>query len=280
MEAYTAFYETAKKWMIHDYWTPGFKAEVFLDTLISEFAAVLVSQALGSRFTQLAKEVPIPRENDRSARNEKVDFLLSTGDTLYLTELKTTAESFRESQMEHMALAAADGPAAYFDFYVRVQSSVQKIDGKLSMEKKRASMLRTLLPSQYQPVRDKVKIKYRMQLLELLGNPELSGKTEEEQFELLERAFQSLRNRYRHIKLIYLLPERTEAYDLALERLGMKYPNVTVETVLLPGFQPESSCLTETQRILWRDCVAPILDACFQKKPTLASLSGPGPGVN
>ena len=75
---------------------------------------------------------------------------------------------------------------------------------------------------------------------------------------------------------MYLLPERTKEYEAALEGIRKEFPGVAVHTVLLTELVTDHSGLGESQRKLWKHCVLPILEACFQERPALGSVSIPG----
>lgn len=111
------FFDMVKYWTISDYKTPGIKAEVILDMLISEFIEDLISYHCGGeRVTLLAKEFPI-RTNDDNYLNAKVDYLVSTGKKLILVELKTTKDSYKSEQEDRMREAIKDGAKKLIVFY-------------------------------------------------------------------------------------------------------------------------------------------------------------------
>lgn len=118
------FFEMVKKWTVSDYKTPGMKAEVILDMLISEFVADLVSFHFFEEINEkavvlLAKELPI-QIND-SNLNAKVDYLVCVDKTkLVLVELKTTNDSYSKSQKDRMKAAANKGAAELLKFYKRI----------------------------------------------------------------------------------------------------------------------------------------------------------------
>lgn len=108
---HTNFYNMVKEWTVSDYCTPGIKAEVILDMLISDFIEELI-QCHYSKLEHrtysvrlLAKEFPI-RTTDKNLRNAKVDYLMYINNVeeekLVLVELKTTNDSLSEEQMERM----------------------------------------------------------------------------------------------------------------------------------------------------------------------------------
>lgn len=110
------FFEMVKNWTVNDYKTPGIKAEVILDMLISEFIEDLIGYYCGEKITLLAKEFPI-RTNDDNFLNAKVDYLVSTGKKLILVELKTTKDSFKSEQLDRMKDAVKDGAEKLIGFY-------------------------------------------------------------------------------------------------------------------------------------------------------------------
>lgn len=116
------FYEMVKKWTVNDYKTPGIKAEVILDMLISEFVENLIryyfsEQSIDVDVTLLAKEFPI-RTNEENYLNAKVDYLVSVGnDKLLLVELKITNESISIPQKERMEKAISSGAKELIKFY-------------------------------------------------------------------------------------------------------------------------------------------------------------------
>ncbi len=142
-DIYEEFYSMVKYWTKKDYATPGIKAEVIVDMLISGFVGDIVRDGLGEdrEFTLLAKEFPIKtfvghrppyhlsyvydakQESYRiSSRNAKVDFLLADMENreLFLTELKSAKESFSEKQLMRMLYSAKCGIVECFDFYQQV----------------------------------------------------------------------------------------------------------------------------------------------------------------
>lgn len=132
---HTDFYNMVKEWTVSDYCTPGIKAEVILDMLISDFIEELI-QCHYSKLEHrtysvrlLAKEFPIrtKAENLRNARaknlrNAKVDYLVyinnAEKEKLVLVELKTTIDSFDSEQKDRMEEAAKDNdPKKLIGFY-------------------------------------------------------------------------------------------------------------------------------------------------------------------
>ena len=136
--AYFDFYRMVKEWTARDYGTPGSKAEVVLDTLLSEFAADMVRTRLrernklekGEPLVLLAKEFPIcPLDDDFVCKHDsnqpaRVDFLLASpaGRKLYLVEMKTAKGSFGVKQLLCMlnARQRPDPITSLFGFYEKV----------------------------------------------------------------------------------------------------------------------------------------------------------------
>ncbi|MCM1167193.1 MAG: hypothetical protein NC299_16000 [Lachnospiraceae bacterium] len=114
----TDFFEMVKYWTVSDYKTPGIKAEVILDMLISDFVEDLLAYHFKKEKTALlAKELPI-RINE-SNLNAKVDYLAAVGSKkLVLVELKTANESYSAPQNKRMENAAKNGTAEkLIEFY-------------------------------------------------------------------------------------------------------------------------------------------------------------------
>lgn len=115
------FYELIKDWTISDFHTPGIKAEVIVDMLISDFIADLL-QYHYKRYdvVLLTKEFPI-KLYEMNNRNAKVDYLVSIGDEkLILVELKTTNDSFIEEQRDRMKNAVNAGAEELLKFYKQI----------------------------------------------------------------------------------------------------------------------------------------------------------------
>lgn len=123
---YEKFYKLVKDWTVSDYFTPGVKAEVIIDMLISEF----VEDLIGSHYwgdmqgehqvTLLMKEFPI-QTNEENNRNVKVDYLVSVDwEKLVLVELKTTDDSFDKNQLERTKAAVNTNVQDLIDFYNRI----------------------------------------------------------------------------------------------------------------------------------------------------------------
>ena len=92
---HTDFYNMVKEWTSSDYCTPGIKAEVILDMLISDFIGDLLQFHYNNekKATLLLKEYPI-KIYEENNRNAKVDYLVCVEDAkLVLVELKTTNDS-------------------------------------------------------------------------------------------------------------------------------------------------------------------------------------------
>lgn len=116
------FFDMVKEWTVNDYRTPGIKAEVILDMLISEFIEDIIryhykTKGQDEKVTLLAKEFPI-RTNEENYLNAKVDYLVSVGNKkLVLVELKTTNESYNDNQKNRMENAVEKGTKELLKFY-------------------------------------------------------------------------------------------------------------------------------------------------------------------
>ncbi len=105
---FEAFYEMVKKWTVNDYRTQKIKSEVVIDMLISDFIEEMVSYGIdekGSTVKLIAKEFPIERISQAENEHQyaSVDYLLSDmSSNVYLTELKTTNDSFDGVQLLNM----------------------------------------------------------------------------------------------------------------------------------------------------------------------------------
>ena len=106
MSEYQSFYEMVKKWTINDYRTQKVKSEVIVDMLISDFIEEMVSYGVKNDNVRLiAKEFPIERISQAENEHQyaSVDYLLSDmSNNVYLTELKTTTDSFDIVQLLNM----------------------------------------------------------------------------------------------------------------------------------------------------------------------------------
>ena len=114
------FYDTVKYWTISDYKTPGIKAEVILDMLISEF----ITEMLWFRFNAdeaalLTKELPI--DIKKGNLNAKVDYLACVDrKKLLLIELKTDKDSYNDPQRDRMENAKESGVEELLKFYKKI----------------------------------------------------------------------------------------------------------------------------------------------------------------
>lgn len=134
---HTDFYNMVKEWTVSDYCTPGIKAEVILDMLISDFIEELIqyhysnTEGRTCSVRLLAKEFPIRSAKEfpirplmtknSNLRNAKVDYLMYVNNAeeekVVLVELKTTNESFDTRQKERMERAKEKGVKELIDFY-------------------------------------------------------------------------------------------------------------------------------------------------------------------
>lgn len=126
-ENYYKFYEMVKNWTVSDYCTPGIKAEVILDMLISEFIEDLIRYHYYIRenkeyeVTLLAKEFPLQIYEENN-RNAKVDYLVSVGsEKLVLVELKSTNDSYNKKQKDRMKQAVGRTAKKLVKFFVELK---------------------------------------------------------------------------------------------------------------------------------------------------------------
>lgn len=132
---HTDFYNMVKEWTVSDYCTPGIKAEVILDMLISDYIGDLLQFHYENekKVTLLLKEYPI-KIYEENNRNAKVDYLVCVGDTkLVLVELKTTNDSFSDAQKSRMEQAVKNDTKSLIDFY----DGIVKLTGGNSLDRKK-----------------------------------------------------------------------------------------------------------------------------------------------
>ncbi len=135
------FIEMMKKWVALDYHTDGIKAEVVIDTLISEFLPDLVSQAVGERVELFCKEFPIyplhavwngkdyrlnfTKAGEPYANPARIDYVCRSGNVFYIVELKTTNDSIDGKQFanyrNYCRTESFSGayPEEFFELYQR-----------------------------------------------------------------------------------------------------------------------------------------------------------------
>ena len=133
VDKYQAFYEMVKKWTVSDYRTQGIKAEVILDMLLSKYLEEIVALGLAypcGSVKLLAKEIPLNIKNQNL--NAKVDYLAYAENThtLFLVELKTTVESYKNTQFERMQQVVDAGVSSFLNFFLNeiVQKKVENTD--------------------------------------------------------------------------------------------------------------------------------------------------------
>lgn len=98
--------ELIRKWVVSDYFTPNIKAEVILDTLLTEHIGQILRKQLGldGEPVLLTKEMSLEElledgQQRKDDRGSKIDYLLA-GKCIYLVELKTTDGSIDDTQAE------------------------------------------------------------------------------------------------------------------------------------------------------------------------------------
>lgn len=118
------FYTMVKEWTVSDYCTPGIKAEVILDMLISDFIGDLLQFHYNEKkVTLLLKEFPI-KICEENYLNAKVDYLVCVEDAkLVLVELKTTNDSYSNEQECRMQHVVKNGAKSLIDFYNKIVNS-------------------------------------------------------------------------------------------------------------------------------------------------------------
>lgn len=115
---YDNFYEMFKENLIKDHYTPGIKAEVIWDTILTPYIPRLISnkqKEKDSNLKLIAKEFPV-RTNNSDLRNAKIDYLVEGDKYLYIVELKTTNSSFEEKQYNRYKSIMGDRDD-FWDFY-------------------------------------------------------------------------------------------------------------------------------------------------------------------
>lgn len=139
LEKYKNFYDELKKNVVMDFCTAGIKAEVIIDTLITPYVCDIVKTGLKieESVELVAKEFPIYRDsNPTNLKNAKVDYLLKSGNTFYMVELKTTKGSENVEQLKRYALYL-DSESYIFDCFGRIVDKLthQSIVKNLKTEK-------------------------------------------------------------------------------------------------------------------------------------------------
>ena len=168
-----SFYDLVKKWTVNDFHTPGIKAEVIIDMLISEFVPDIVSKFLSEKgkpeanLVLLAKEFPVksisgdksPYVLNQTNRNAKVDYLLADErtETLYYAELKTTTDSFDDKQLIRMIYSQYEGVEKAFCFYEDVMKVRTSKAQKEKTEKQKNTLLSQLDLDRIDEIKDKYK---------------------------------------------------------------------------------------------------------------------------
>lgn len=100
--------EKILEWVVKDYFTPNIKAEVILDTLLSEYIEEIVSGQMKEGIIKgelsfLTKEMSIQdkgKEDKGDNRGAKIDYVLEDNEFVYLVELKTSKGSIDHKQVK------------------------------------------------------------------------------------------------------------------------------------------------------------------------------------
>lgn len=99
--------EKLKEWVVNDYFTPNIKAEVILDTLLTEYIAEIISGQMKEgiikgKLSFLTKEMSIQdkdKDGQGDNRGAKIDYVLEDDEFVYLIELKTSKGSIDTEQV-------------------------------------------------------------------------------------------------------------------------------------------------------------------------------------
>lgn len=93
-----------------EYLTPNMPAEVIIDCFLRPRLADVINRQCGLKAAYVAKEMPIPYAEPRNDnRSCKIDYVLADDDAVYLTELKTTPSSRKDSQLRHYLAVCEKG---------------------------------------------------------------------------------------------------------------------------------------------------------------------------
>ena len=268
------FYQMVRTWTVRDYWTPGIKAEVILDMLLSEFAASIVKHKLVAQSRAdpkddvilLAKEFPIKRLDDPSNLNAKVDYLIGCPHSgiLFLTELKTTSASFDTDQLWRMVYLASQENAVkkLFSDYESIQKTVQ--DRKADSDFQ--DVLDLLRKRQNAGSGNKEQKKYRRQLWELVGQTKTDWKRMDENWEEWKQKYRDLKQTYHSIEIAYLSLEAFSEQQKELIHLLSEKVRITICSIL--DYLPDNDeSLNADQKTIWKQFVIPILNSCADAPP-------------
>lgn len=100
MQAMQQMRRELKKWMLNDYFTPSFRAEVVWDTLLTPYVGEILHKQCGLDAAFVTKEMSIYNEDRKSNQGERIDYILADEGCVYLVELKTTDGSILSEQAE------------------------------------------------------------------------------------------------------------------------------------------------------------------------------------
>lgn len=94
--------------VINDYFTPNIKAEVILDTLLTDYVAEIIQDQGGPRADFVTKEMSVLdmelQNSSYGNMGAKIDYILANRDAVYLVELKTSDGSIEEPQARRYLL--------------------------------------------------------------------------------------------------------------------------------------------------------------------------------
>ena len=106
--------DTITKLVVNDYLTPNIRAEVILDTLLTEYITQIIKDQMGLKVGELSfltKEMSIIELGSASNLGAKIDYVLADSDNVYLVELKATDSSINDKQVSRYALLAEGEPS-------------------------------------------------------------------------------------------------------------------------------------------------------------------------
>lgn len=212
MYEYKAFYQMVERWTVNDFCTPGLKAEVIIDMLLSEFIEEIVCYGLHEKegegdwerdnFQLVAKEFPIVT-NKNDLRNIKIDYLIAfnshrtNGKKLYLVELKTTSESFSEEQFQLYDLYRKRGSKKLMKDFCRIIKKYLNLNDlfsfrspvKMKSSKKYATIVRNFMEQEKGRYRSFTKIE------DIADDLNLPGKYKEYELEIIYISLVKLNNK-------------------------------------------------------------------------------------
>ncbi len=249
-------------WTIRDYWTQAVKSEVIIDMLISDFVGEMLAAQLAmeqgkenpKNVALLAKEFPIKKPGEKRKTkdgreylsNDKVDYLIAADKELYLVELKTTANSYSDEQLDNMEDVRKGGISAFWEFFFKVMASKTE-KGKGAIDSKK--YINTLFHIEKEaglPIDDSIK-----------SFKDYSDSIDQR---MLSKVQTILFKQYDKIGIAYICPEKLKG---TLSKKDILFLNLS-EFIAPEGAAREKfdALLSEDKKGEWR-LVAGILSQCF-----------------